>query len=331
MALTVQQKLDRLIRSFPKVFKGGQNPVLTALLEAIATADSEVTTQIDNAKAQLFVATASGKYLKKLASSRGVEYPSEIGLSDDLFRELIPNLSFKAKQLKKSLYDTSDVFWGPLFSRTNTQTLNFAPFNISSGDKLSIQIDDGVVQEIKVLEDDIVEPGEATAAEVVTILSRIAGATVISRIDALTGNESVNIRTNTPGPVGSIKIIASTSIGSSKLDFPVGKTELRLQTQRVSIYNINPNELIIEIPATLPALARHLKGSHHFHADSTIEEPVAPENGVWKGSFVFDVAGEGDQHFTVTSKRAVLDQNIEKGKTYNFITVTGADDLVDES
>jgi len=34
---------------------------------------------------------------------------------------------------------------------------------------------------------------------------------------------------------------------------------------RVSIAEINPNEIVISIPSSVPALRRDLKGSHHFH------------------------------------------------------------------
>lgn len=34
---------------------------------------------------------------------------------------------------------------------------------------------------------------------------------------------------------------------------------------RVSIAEVNPNEIVIQIPSSVPALRRTLKGSHHFH------------------------------------------------------------------
>lgn len=51
---------------------------------------------------------------------------------------------------------------------------------------------------------------------------------------------------------------------------------------RVKVYEIRPNEIVVEIPSSVPALRRDLRGSHHFHAyngtivsiDNTFKEMV---------------------------------------------------------
>ena len=47
--------------------------------------------------------------------------------------------------------------------------------------------------------------------------------------------------------------------------FTTVKTELINQTQRAVIYEINPNEVVVEIPAVVPTLARGLRGALHVH------------------------------------------------------------------
>ena len=143
-------KFDKYKKTVPKLFKPGINPVITALLQAFASSDAEVTQQMENTKAQLFVRTAEGQELDKLANSLGVKRPIPLGLPDEKFQELIPNLSLKAKQIRKAFYDTSDVFWGPLFSRTNATTANFAPFALNTGDEIKIKVDNGEEQVVKI-------------------------------------------------------------------------------------------------------------------------------------------------------------------------------------
>lgn len=314
------KKFEKFVRTVPKVFKPASNPVMKALLKAFAGGDDEASQQIQNAKAQLFVRTAEGQNLDKLANSLGVSRPVSLGLTDAEYQELIPNLSLKAKQVRKAFYDTSDVFWGPLFSRANVQTGNAETFNISAGDELKIAIDDGEIQTIKVLTNDVAVPGAATAEEVALILARIDGTTTTIVEDSITGDTFVNIRSNTPGPRGAIDISESTMVGATKLDFPIGKTELRSQDQRVMIYEIRPNELVVEIPSVVPALRRTLKGSHHFHADSTLEPPVAPANVAWQGSFFFDPSGS-TATYTVSSQSATLDNAVLPGTVLTSITV----------
>lgn len=312
--------LKRFFSTIPKTFNPEFNRVMYALLYAIALSDDDVEAAIEDAKKDLFVRTATGRNLEKLGNSLGVAKPQSLGLTDKEFQELIPNLSLKPKTIRKAFYDTADVFWGPLYSRANVTSGNSAPFNINVGDEIQVSINNGLLQKIKVLTGDIASPGLATAAEMVAILSKIKGATVQIVTDSLTGNESINIRTNTPGPTGSVEIYASSMVGPTKLDFDIKSYDLLSLDQRVIVYNINPNELLIEIPAVIPALRRTLRGSHHFHADSTIEPARGVAQGIWQGSFIFSPNGEGNS-FTISKQHSLLQQSIVKGNIYTSIAV----------
>ena len=313
-------KFDKYVRTLPKIFKPGINPVITALLRGFAGADDEISQQIQNTKAQLFVRTAEGQNLDKLANSLGVSRPVSLGLTDTEFQNLIPNLSLKAKQIRKTFYDTAEIFWGTLFIFTNVQTKNFEPFNVSVGDTIKVAVDNKAPQEVKVVAGEIAVNGSATAEEMVAILSKIDGAIPSIFEDTTSGNVSINLRTSTPGPSGALEIFASSMVGTSKMDFEVKKHELIQQSQRVAIYEIRPNEVLIEIPAIVPSLKRTLKGSHHFHEDATIEPPEPPANGVWAGSFLFDAAGS-QQSFTVSGQAAKTEEVIQKGNVYTKLTV----------
>lgn len=312
--------IRKFIDTIPKVYNPDFNPVLKALIVALANSDDEIETQIANAKDQNFIRTATGQNLDKDANSLGVSKPATLGLSDTQFQELIPNLSLKPKQIRKAFYDTADVFFGPLFSRANIVTHNFAPWNVSTGDAIKVSIDGRDPQTVKVLTGDIAINGSATADEMLVILTRIKGATAEILTDSLTGNQSINLRTNTPGPVGSVEVQTSSMIGTSKLDFTIGVFDILDLPQRVAVYNLLPNELLIELPAIVPALRRTLKGSHHFHEDGTLEPPQPPANGVWAGSFFFNPSGS-EGTFTITGQKATLQQTLTKGDVFTSLTV----------
>lgn len=312
--------LKKYFNTIPKTFNPEFNRVMYALLYAIALSDDDVEAAIAEAKNQLFVRTATGRNLEKLANSLGVAKPQSLGLTDREFQELIPNLSLKPKTIRKSFYDTADVFWGPLYSRANVRTNNAAPFNINVGDELQVSINNGLLQKIKVLTGDVQTPGAATAVELVKILSRIKGATVEVLTESLTGLDYVSIRTNTPGSTGSVEIYASSMIGTTKVDLTVGEYDILSLDQRVVVYNINPNELLIEIPAVIPALRRTLRGSHHFHADATIEPARGAANTIWGGSFIFSPNGQTNT-FTISRQKCALQQNISKGNIYTSVAV----------
>jgi hypothetical protein len=322
----MSNNLNRFFNIMPKLYNAENSRVLYALLYAIALSDDDVEAAIASAKDQLFVRTATGTNLDNLANSLGVQRPPTLGLTDEEFQNLIPNLSLKPKTIRKAFYDTADIFWGPNFSRINVTSRNFAPFDVNVGDSISVAIDNMPTQIVKVLAGDILHGGLATAEELQVVLSKINGATVTIITDSITGNKSLNIRTNTPGPVGKVTINSSSMVGTSKIDFPIGTFDILDLDQRVAVYNINPNELLIEIPSIVPALRRTLRGSHHFHADSTLAGPVPPANSIWQGSFFYNPSGSVN-NFSVTGQKANLQQTVSKGQVYTSIAVDNNTDF----
>ena len=319
------EKLERYILNAPKPLRAGFNPVITAFLEALATSDEDIVTQIQNTKDQLFVATASGTWLDRLASSVGVSRPTSLGMSDSDFQKLIPNLSLKPKQIRKIFYDTMDVFWGPLFSRANLTSINYAPFNVSPSDTISILFDTEFREQIKVFPGEIATPGAATVEELVAILGRLKHGTASVILDQTTGNEYINIRTNAPGPRGTVQILASSMVGGLKLNFDLNPVDVLMLSQRTIVYEITPRELILEIPAAVPTLRKDLKGTHHFHQDSTIEGPILPNNGIWEGSFFFSPSSG----FTVTGASSRIQEVLQEGQVYTKVTVDDATKIPD--
>lgn len=322
----VEDKFTRLALNFPKVFNPFSNPGIKAVLMAFAAGDNEASTQIANTKNQIFVKTAEGAYLDRLSSGLGVQRPPLLGISDDDFRNLIVDLSLKPKQIRRTFYDILDTFWGVLYSRANVNSQNAGPFNVHTGDTLIFSIDAGMTLTAKALVGDIANPGAATADEIATIINRQPKVTASVIVDQITGNETVNIRTNTPGPLGSVNIIGGTMSDVSEVNFKLGIVKITDLPQRTVIYEINNKEIIIELPATVPILRRVLRGSHHFHETEAIEPPNPISGASWVGSFFYDPTGV---NYTVTSERAIIQEPLVKGQVYTKVTVDDASGIPD--
>jgi hypothetical protein len=195
------------------------------------------------------------------------------------------------------------------------------------GNVLTLSVDGKPDQSVEVVAGDLAVNGTATVEETANILSRLSGVTVSVIEDAVSGDFSINLRTNTSGARGSIQIKASTMVGASKLDFSLKKQRITNLAQRTVIYQVRSRELIIELPAAVPIFTSSLKGSHHFHEDATLESPVAPANGTWIGSFLYEPSGEP---YTVTGKKCILQQNILAGSVQPTLNVDDADNIDDE-
>lgn len=311
--------LNKFYDAVPGVLKPETNPVLNAFLLAFAESDTLVQTESENAKAQLFIRTASGRYLTRYGDSVGVSRPQNLGISDADFQELIPNLSLKPKQIRKAFYETADVFWGPLISRANVTTATDSPFNLSTGNTLELQVDNGETQTLKIKTGEVAVGGSATATEAAAIYNRFEGVTA-SVITELNGDEFLNVRTDTPGPTGALQFVTGVL-------FPTTQEYTILdQQQRFVLYPISANEITIEIPVNIPLDRDAYGGAHYFHEDSTLEAAVPPENGIWRGGFLFNPSGSVAS-YTVSSDIATLTAQITEGQVATVIDVGDSSDF----
>lgn len=84
-------------------------------------------------------------------------------------------------------------------------------------------------------------------------------------IDPISGSR-LNIRTNTPGLQGAIQITGGDANTSGRLNFT---QEVQTET-KVRVVEVNPNEIVIQIPSSVPVLRRSLRGSSHPRESKTV-------------------------------------------------------------
>jgi len=126
-------------------------------------------------------------------------------------------------------------------------------------------------------------------------------------IDPISGNK-FNLRTSTPGLQGSIQIIGGTANDPTILDFAT-----TVQTEvKTSVFETNPNEVIVKIPSSVPVLRRDLRGSAHPKEGKTI---------IFSNEEVFDFSGLG----------ASSTLEVDVDGTPNTVTFTHASDFNDSS
>lgn len=130
--------------------------------------------------------------------------------------------------------------------------------------------------------------------------------TASTYLDPIAGNK-LNIRTNTPGLLGSIQITGGDANDPLRLNFDLNKhTEVK-----ASVYEINPNEIVVKIPSSVPVLRRTLKGAWH---------PKKAKTELFSDSEVYDFSGSPTSTLNVTVD----------GNPY-VVTFTNASDFNDPS
>lgn len=131
--------------------------------------------------------------------------------------------------------------------------------------------------------------------------------TASTYLDPVSGNK-LNIRTNTPGLLGAIQITGGDANTTLRLNFDLD----RHSEIRCSVHELNPNEVVIKIPSSVPVLRRSLTGSMH---------PKQTKTEIMSNVEVFDFSGLG----------ASSTLNITIDGTPFVVTFTHASDFADVS
>lgn len=192
-----------------------------AILDGIAAGDE---TNWDNAQKafnQLFLSTASGKYLDRRAGDEGQKRP-DIGMSDELFRKLA--VSVKNRKLtEEAILEVLEIFYGVDAVRASSTTDMFEPFSLVNGDQLTVLIDEKQSVTVTFNQTHFARISEAYAIEVAAEITRAlrdahSTAYAISYFDPVDGKTKVRLYSGSLGLTSSLRIIGGNA--QTKLRFP---------------------------------------------------------------------------------------------------------------
>jgi hypothetical protein len=141
-----------------------------ALIEGLSQGDDIVWKAVRAAYDQLRVVSASGKYLDLLGSNVGLRRPTGVGLSDELFRQLITAIS-NEKLTLESIRAVLEVYYGRDASRAYIDS-GPEPFALDSNPTLNWVLDEQHTFTHTFESAEFQIPNAATATEVAAALSR---------------------------------------------------------------------------------------------------------------------------------------------------------------
>jgi hypothetical protein len=191
------------------------NPLLSgkvwnALISAIATGEQANWNNATAAFDQLYVSSASDKYLLQRGSDNGVRQPKNVGLSDDLFRQYV--LQIKNRQLSiAALNEMIEVFYGPASVRGDSISTAYEPYVLGDGYDLSLTIDGLEDATVIFSSDDFEDISAATALEVSVALNKyfenhLFDAFALPYLDVSTNQYQVQILSSSLGTGSSVQI-----------------------------------------------------------------------------------------------------------------------------
>jgi len=271
------EAFEQLASKFPKRYRVKGTAYLQGLLKALAEGDFYIATQVEAVRDNLLVITASGKNLDRLASNYGVERGRATGVQDDDFKRIIPVMGMSQKQIITTLQKIIDVIYGPYASHANSTCSVPAPYKITNNPFLLVRVDGSDVR-IDFRATDAADPNFATAQELATVVSERTEGKVIGSVvtNVRTGEEFVNIRTQTIGPQGFIQVLGGDA--QAVMRFPeVRPTRQDIGTWTVSRY-LGTDEMVFTCTAGISPGLRTAGVRRGDYVAIRQDSGFAPEN-----------------------------------------------------
>jgi len=226
----VSNAQDRL-RQFLSPAIGGPNT--DALLEALAIGDDLNDANIEAIHDQLYLVTATGRYLDRLAANVGFVRPVNVGLSDEAFSNLAV-VSTATKQITPVLLDLMEIFYGPESTRAFVVSTANEPFALADGMQLAMEFDGQEPLTVTFRSTEFANITAATAKEVAdTITKQIrnltdslaAKAYAVDYTDDTTGLIYVKLFSGAKGPSSTVRVMGGQAQNFLLFPAPLATTQ----------------------------------------------------------------------------------------------------------
>lgn len=222
MAITTKEEQYARLRSYLSPYIKGPNA--DAILEALAIGNAAYL--INNVRAvndQLYIATASGRYLDERLADAGIVRPPSVGLSDDVFREIGIEVKNR-KQVRDLINNLLNAIFGDEYVRASSQARAFEPYNLQDGDTLIINFDENHTVPITFRSSMFQSIAAATAQEVADAITKNLRSlgytgTAVAKDDG--NGPFVQLISDTIGAASSVTVLGGRAQNELLFDAPV--------------------------------------------------------------------------------------------------------------
>jgi hypothetical protein len=219
MAVTTQEQEYARLRSYLTPFISGPNT--DAVLNALASGSSSyLVNSVAAVNDNLYIATASGIYLDLRLAEANITRPENVGLSDDIFREIGIQVKNR-KQVRDLINNLLDAIFGDQLVKATENSANFEPYALADGDTLLINFDQTTTTTITFNTADFENIGAALAQEVADAITESLSSQGLTgtAIAVNNGNGNfVQLVSGTIGPSSSITVFGGAA--QNALQFP---------------------------------------------------------------------------------------------------------------
>lgn len=200
-----QEQYERLRKLFNSAIRG---PNTDAVLWALANPAVDLINNIEAVHDNVYISTAIDRYLDQRLADYNLIRPPQVGLSDDIFRQIGISVINK-KQVRELLTSILGIVFGEELTQATAKSSQLEPYNLDDGDLLKIKFDAGNVVEVRFNTSDFTNISSASAQEVADAITkslRSQGKTgrAFAKDDGLGGY--VVLASDTEGPQSSVAV-----------------------------------------------------------------------------------------------------------------------------
>lgn len=223
MPITNKENEIKRLRSYLNPLLKG--PTWDAVLDALASGSSSyLVNSIAQVNDQLYLATASGKFLDQLTAEFELTRPPSVGIGDDVYRQIA--IEIKNRKAVRDLIDQLLLaMFGDQLVKASSPARLLEPYNLQDQDTLILAFDDQPSLTVVFTSAEFSSIAAATAQEVADAITKSLRrinhtGTAVSANDG-NGNY-VKIFSDTIGPASSVQVLGGRAQNSLRFDSPVG-------------------------------------------------------------------------------------------------------------
>jgi len=206
------------LRSFLNNAIRGKNT--DAILRSVASGPAHLVNNVEAVNDSLYIVSARERYLDSRLGDKGVVRPANVGLSDEVFREIGIEITNR-KQVRDLVHQLLRILYGEIYTRAVSPALELEPYALEDGDNLIISFDGSEPVEIVFEASQFSNINNATSQEVADAITKsirkqgVTGASIVEQDE--TGFRA-SLISSTDGPSSSITVLGGKAQNILKFD-----------------------------------------------------------------------------------------------------------------
>jgi hypothetical protein len=206
------------LRSYLNKVIRGKNT--EAILRSVASGPAHLVNNVEAVNDSLYIVSAKEQYLDSRLGDKGVVRPAEVGLSDEVFRNIGIEITNR-KQVRDLVHQLLRILYGEIFTRATSASQEVENFTLEEGDNLVISFDGKEPVEISFTASQFSNISSATAQEVADAITKSlrrlgANGSAFTQLD---GNDlRVVLVSSTDGPSSSVRVLGGKAQNALKFD-----------------------------------------------------------------------------------------------------------------